>query len=185
MAKVNSKQKGSKNERKLSKLFEKWTGKEFTRTPGSGGLRWSKTDDTIGDIICSDQKHSRYFRFVIEAKSYKEINFEQLILPNKNKKILEFWDQVLGDSIRSGKIPLLFMRYNGMPKDFHFVVMDYNMYMSVFRTELEKLPKNIRKAFRIVIPRYDLIITTTEMLFNTDYEKIHKLAKKFLKNEKK
>lgn len=184
MAKINSKQKGSRNERKLSKLFEDWTGKEFARTPGSGGLRWSKTDDTVGDIICSDKVHSRYFKFVIEAKSYKEINFEQLILPNKNKKILEFWDQVLDDSKRSNKIPILLMRYNGMPRDFHFIVISYNAYQSIFKSEFEKIATENRKIFRVVIPQYDLIITTSEMLFGTNYENIHGSAKQFLKNEK-
>jgi len=183
MSKINSKVKGSRNERNLSKLFQEWTGREFARTPSSGGLRWSNTNDTVGDIICSDKTHSRYFKFVIEAKSYKDINFEQLLLPNKNKKILEFWGQVLEDAERAGdKIPLLFMRYNGMPKDLHFVVMDYGMYLYVFRKQITtKIKTDNRKIFRVVIPGHDLIFLTSIMLFTTDYEKIHKLAKKFLK----
>lgn len=35
--KINSRAKGSKNERELAKLFKDWTGKEFARTPSSGG----------------------------------------------------------------------------------------------------------------------------------------------------
>ena len=43
---INSKKKGSRNERQLSKIFEKWTNLTFSRTPSSGGLRWHRTDDT-------------------------------------------------------------------------------------------------------------------------------------------
>jgi len=186
MAKINSKKKGSKNERNLAKLFEKWTGREFARTPSSGGLRWSNTNDTAGDIICSDKTHSRYFKFVIEAKSYKDINFEQLLLDNKNKKILEFWEQVLADAKRAeNKIPILLMRYNGMPRDFHFIVFSKKAYEFVFKPAIKYINKELWKKFEVEIPGYSLVIITSTMLFATDYESVHKFAKKYLKNEKK
>jgi len=182
--KINSKKKGSKNERSLAKLFEKWTGYEFSRTPSSGGLRWSNTDSTVGDLICSDKKHSRYFRFSVEAKFHKDINFEQLLLPNKNKKILEFWNQALEDSDRSGKIPMLFMRYNGMPKDLHFSVISYKAYLKIFKSEMTKVfKKNNMQITRFIVDDIDIIILPSTMLFKTKYKIIHKNAKIFLRDE--
>ena len=119
---VNSKKKGNKAERQLCSWFKTWTNMNFTRVPASGGLRWKNKNATTGDIICDDERHSRRFLFVIESKTYKDINFEHLILGNKKCKILEFWEQVNDDAKRSDKIPLLFMRYNGMNKNTWFVV---------------------------------------------------------------
>jgi len=181
--KINSKNKGSKNERSLAKLFEKWTGYEFSRTPSSGGLRWSNTDSTVGDLICSDKQHSRYFRFSVEAKFHRDINFEQLLLPNKNKKILEFWGQALEDSERSGKVPLLFMRYNGMPKDLHFAAISYNAYSMIFKKSLQKVfKKSGMRISRFIVGDVDIIIIPSTALFETKYKMIHKNAKIFLRN---
>ena len=124
MPRINSRTKGSKNERDIAKWWKSWTGFEFTRTPSSGGLRWKKTDNISADIVCSDDKHSRRFPFSIECKSYKDINFEHVLLGNKKCKILEFWHQATHDAVRSHKIPILMMRYNGMPKEEYFFAVD-------------------------------------------------------------
>lgn len=42
MARINSKNKGSRFERTICKWFQDWTGYEFNRVPASGGLRWKK-----------------------------------------------------------------------------------------------------------------------------------------------
>jgi hypothetical protein len=123
MTKINSKKKGSKNERSLCKWFQEWTGYEFSRTPSSGGLRWRKTDNIASDLVCSDERHSRKFPFSVETKDYKDINFEHLLLNKKSCKIKEFLKQAIGDGIRAKKIPLLFMRYNGMTKDEYFIII--------------------------------------------------------------
>ena len=124
MGRINSRAKGSKNERDVCKWWELWTGYEFARVPSSGGLRWGRTTDTTGDIICSDKKHFLRFPFSIECKNYKDINFEHILLGNKNVKILEFWKQACEDGERGGKLPILMMRYNGMKKGDYFFVVD-------------------------------------------------------------
>lgn len=121
---VNGKRKGNKNERNLCKWWTTWSGLEFSRVPASGGLRWQKKDDITGDIICTDSKYSRRFPFSIEAKAYKDIRFEHLILGNTRIKIIEFWEQAKEDGIRGGKQPILFMRYNGMPASTWFVIIN-------------------------------------------------------------
>jgi hypothetical protein len=54
--KINSRRKGQTAERKLVKLFEKWWGSKFFRTPGSGafatrGFAGMNTASMAGDII--------------------------------------------------------------------------------------------------------------------------------------
>lgn len=113
---INSKSKGNKNERELCNWWKDWSGLEFSRVPASGGLRWKKKDDITGDVIMTDERHSRRFPFSIEAKSYKDIKFEALLLGTKKNKLIDFWEQAKEDGNRGNKLPILFMRYNGMPK---------------------------------------------------------------------
>jgi Holliday junction resolvase len=175
---MNSKKKGSRNERGIANLFKAWTGYEFARTPGSGGLHWKRTSDTVGDITCSDAKHNRYFQFSVEAKNYKDINFEHLLLPVKNVKILEFWDQAMGDALEANKVPLLFMRYNGMAKDSHFLVVKTDFY-TIIKSEL---PKHDR--IQSYCKGKPIVILLSDVLFSTDYKTIHSLAKQYRKHGK-
>lgn len=124
MTRVNSKNKGGKFEREVAKIIQRWTGYEFSRVPSSGGLRWKKTDNISGDITCSDPEHAGKFPFSVECKFHKEINFEHILLGNKGCKVLEFWDQATSDAERCNKVPMLIMRYNGMPKGEAFVMFD-------------------------------------------------------------
>ena len=120
---TNSRKKGSRNERGVAKLFNKWTGYEFARTPQSGGLHWKK-QNTIGDIVCIDEIHGKRFPFSIECKFYAEIDFSYLIdetLGKKSNKLLHFWDQAKRDALTVNKIPLLFVRRNKMKADTHFI----------------------------------------------------------------
>jgi len=174
---VNSKKKGNRNERALCKKFEEWTGYEFTRTPSSGGLRWKRKDDTVGDIVCIDERHGYRFKFVIEAKWYADIEFNDLINGNTQIDILDWWDQVIGDAKRASKIPMVFMRQNGMKKDMYFVIMDMDFYMYVF-SEFSKNYGELQFKNKI----YDLMIINSEDLWKADYSIIHKLAKQYLKS---
>lgn len=122
MSRINSKKKGAKNERALASLFKQWTGYDFARSPSSGGLRWNSVSNTVGDIICTDERHQRRFPFTIETKFYNAINFEHLILDMKSSDIKKFWEQSMADAERAKKTPLLFMRYNAMPKETYFVM---------------------------------------------------------------
>lgn len=170
---MNSRAKGAKNERGLTKLFEEWTGYEFQRSPASGGLRWNMKSNTVGDIICTDEKHTRRFPFVIEAKFYSDIKFEHSLLPVKNNKIEEFWNQALDESQRAGRIPLLFMRYNNMPKNYHFVGLDLT-----YHNEVLKMKPDWKY---VIMPHLSLILMPSTQFFEIPYKVIYKPSKKFIK----
>lgn len=167
---INSRKKGSRNERNLARLWQKYTGKEFTKTPSSGGLGWKRKSDTSGDIICTDEKHSRFFAFSIEAKAYKSINFNHLLL-SVESDILKFWEQAKGDADKAKKTALLFMRYNGMPKNHYFLAMDKDYY-----DQLEvHLPQH--ESMIINLAELSLAIINSPSFFATNYEEVHKLTK--------
>lgn len=169
---INSKKKGSRTERDVAKLLKKWSGYDFARTPGSGGLRWKKTDNTTGDIVCTDAKHR--FPFSIEVKNYKDINFSHLLYKEKSD-IKDFWNQCLEDSVRGYKVPLLLMRYNGLPKTFFFAVLSYQAY----RVLRFYIPKG-----NILSYNRNIVILSSNDLFNSEYLTICKRAKKLLKDGK-
>jgi Holliday junction resolvase len=174
---INSRTKGSKNERDLAKLFKTWTGKDFARTPSSGGLQWKATN-AKGDIVCTSEGH--YFPFCIEAKNHKEINFEHLLYLPK-PKILEFWEQCLRDATLANKVPLLFMRYNGMPKDFHFVVMKSSDFQNLFYPTIT--PFKIRVQLKV--KDLNLSLVTSPEFFQTNYKSAKKKAKQLIGYGKK
>ncbi len=177
---INGKKKGNKNERNLCKWWQSWSGLEFNRIPASGGLRWNNTQNITGDIICTDERHSRRFPFSIEAKSYKDIRFEHLILGNKGVKVMEFWNQTKEDGIRGNKIPILFMRYNNMPSSVWFTIIPLNVY------KLFKLKLGVTKYPVIQIKTEDeeIILMNSEDLKNVDYKEFIIAIKKLRKNEK-
>lgn len=179
MAKINSRSKGSKNERELCKFFQDWTSYEFARVPASGGLRWKNTQNTVGDIICTDNFHSRRFKLTIETKFYKDINFEHFILGNKNVKLNEFWEQAKDDGIRSNKIPIVFMRYNNMPKQTWFVMASIELFNEIY---LDLNGKFDYGRISIIDNGDPRIIFNSNDLLRTNYKQIHKMVKKLLKN---
>lgn len=124
MARINSKKKGNRFEREVCKIFQAWTGYEFSRVPQSGGLRWKDTQSITSDVICTDDRYNRRWPFTIECKSYNELKFEHLLLEKKSCKINSFWDQAKRDAKRANKKPLLIMKYNGMSKGEAFLVCD-------------------------------------------------------------
>lgn len=177
MPKINSRSKGNKNERDLAKLFKAWTKKEFARTPSSGGLQW-KNSNSKGDIVCTTEGH--YFPFCIEAKNYKEINFEHLLYIQK-PKILEFWAQAKRDAEKANKIPLLFMRYNGMPKDFHFVAMETGFYYKAYVPSVTP----INPLIHYHNGKLSLTIMPSPEFFKFSYKKVKLLAKEYIGYGKK
>lgn len=145
---VNSKSKGGRFERAISKWFTNWTGYEFNRVPASGGLRWKNAENITSDVACTDSKHSRKFHFSIECKSYKELNFEHVLLEKKSCKILKFWEQARDDAKRADKFPLLIMKYNGMPKGEAFVIVGYNIYVNCIQP-FRKLMSKAQMGFHL------------------------------------
>lgn len=185
MGKINSRQKGSKNERDICKWWKAWTGYDFSRVPSSGGLRWSRTTDTTGDIICSDKKHYLRFPFSIECKNYKDINFEHILLGNKNAKVIQFWNQALEDSQRGGKLPILMMRYNGMKKGEYFFVVQPAIGKLIFDS-MDVFSRVDINYMRIKYNSENLsIYMATDILKLSSYESVYRESRKQLKATKK
>lgn len=176
---VNSKRKGSKNERAIAKQFSEWTGLEFSRTPSSGGLRWKRQDDTVGDIVCTDKK-KQYFRFCVEAKFHEDINFNSLIGNNKSD-IIKFWIQSQEEAVRSSKIPLLFMRYNLMKKGVHFLGMQVNFMEALKKVGLLKQPLSMGSLL-ITSKGHELFLMDSRDFFSMPYSEVKLVAKQYLKS---
>lgn len=104
MAYNKSKAKGSAFEAKIAKLFTEQFGKEFKRVPLSGALEWMK-----GDIVCI--KDTAWFPYTIEAKHYKDINWNSL-LTAKSSDMFSFWEQTLREAAVMEKKPLLVFRWD-------------------------------------------------------------------------
>lgn len=181
---INSRNKGAKNERKIADLFTKWTGRKFAKTPASGGLQW-KSSFSKGDIVCTKEGH--YFPFCIEAKFHDKIDFSHLLIPSiKNIAILDFWKQASRDAKICNKIPLLFMRYNSMPSDFHFVAMDTDWFikLSVWM-DLDKYITNPVIMYGNPITKKGLFIIRSTDFFKLPYKDLKTNAKKFIKEKAK
>lgn len=172
--KVNSKNKGSKAERDLAKLWESWTGYKFARTPMSGG--WAKSKDTFGDLTCTDDKHSRKFTFSVECKSYKGITFNDILKGNKSD-ILKFWEQATRDAMISHKIPILFMRENGMSKGVYFVITDGALGAFI----LKEAPTITYFKFQIQTQELILYAISSKDLVLINYGKLHKAMRVLVK----
>lgn len=177
---INSRSKGNRNERKAADLLKKWTKKGFSRTPSSGGLNW-KSSNTKGDIVCTSEGH--YFPFCVEVKAHKTINFSELLIPGKKGvKILDFWNQCKRDAAKCNKIPLLMMRYNGMPSDLFFIAIP-----TLFYKKLIGFDTMGQVTFSYWDRRNDLricLIPSTQF-FSMSYKNIKLLAKTYIKNGKK
>jgi hypothetical protein len=180
---INSRRKGKKAERVIAKVLEKWTGKKFASTPASGGLNWQKAN-VAGDVVCATEGH--YFPFAVEVKNYTKIDFSHLITPGiKNVEILDFWAQCSRDAKKCNKVPMLVMRYNGLPKEFYYLVLDVEFW-SKFRSENMF---TVLGSIRTTLSFWDkdknikLIIMPSPEFFNLPYIIIKKFAKAY-SNEK-
>lgn len=174
---INSRKKGAKNERKIADLFTKWTGRKFAKTPASGGLQW-KSSFSKGDIVCTKEGH--YFPFCLECKAYVKIDFSHLLNPQiLNVDILDFWTQCKRDADACNKVPLLFMRYNGLPKDFYFVVMSLS-----FANSIVKLGYIFKTSMGYKGRGVMLMIVTSTDFFKMDYKLVKDNAKDFKAQKK-
>lgn len=171
---ANPYKKGSKNEREGAKVVDSWTHKKFARVPRSGGLGW-KTQNSVGDIVCVTEGH--YCPFTFECKAYIKIDFSHLLRGDlKNSDIVDFWGQASTDAKTVNKIPILMMRYNGLPKRFFFTAIPYSFYLKI----KEQLPENHRQLRTRIGDELVIILESTHF-FNTDYKTIRKIAKAYVK----
>lgn len=169
---ANSKRKGNKFELKVSKWFTQWTSYKFGRTPYSGANHQSR--DLASDIMCQDEKHAHRCKISVECKNYKEIKFEHILLGNKRCDILKFWGQASKDAKRANKVPILCMRYNSMPSEEFFFVVDYKLGSII--------AQYITKSMYIQVPENTLMVFMASEVLNVPYKLLHKQAKVILKN---
>lgn len=180
---INSRNKGNRNERMGASLLTTWTKRKFERTPSSGGLQW-RASFSKGDVVCTKEGH--YFPFCVEIKAHKEIDFSHLLRDNKKGvKVLEFWDQCKRDADKCNKIPMLMMRYDGMPKGFFFLAIPTKFYFT--------LTKNIGRVSTSLIflkeqeegePLYNFIVVSCTDFFTMPYKTIKLAAKTYLNGQK-
>lgn len=169
---AQSKRKGNRFELIVSKWFTKWTSFKFNRTPMSGA--WHSNKDAASDITCVDERHAHRCKISVECKSYKEIKFEHLLLGTKTCKILQFWNQACEDAQRAKKVPILCMRYNSMPRDEFFFIVDQRL-----REQFLGCPRQMD----IYIKGYALsVFMATDVIKHIKYKDIHKRAKSLIKS---
>ena len=176
---INSKKKGSKNERGISDLFTEWTGYKFSRVPQSGGLNWHNKLST-GDIICTADEHIGEFTLSIECKFHNEIDFSHLIdgtLAKGTNKVIHFWDQCVKDAERTKRIPCLFMRRNAMKRDMHFVALPLKFYLLLVLSLGEWEPNYGYIAFQS--PERKFMVMNSEDFFSIPYKTFHLVGKSY------
>lgn len=179
---INSRKKGSRNERGIVKLMLDWTGYEFARTPQSGGLHWKKKH-TCGDVVCIDDVHGFKFPFSIEAKFHENLDLLHLIddtIGKKSNKVILFWEQAEKDAKIYNRIPLLFMRRNGMKAGMHFVVMPTSFFL-LWLSQLEPWACKFG-VFHYTSAEHSFTIINSEDLFSTEYKIMYKMGRRVIRN---
>lgn len=126
MARINSKNKGNTNERKIAKLLsEALDPFKFIRVASSGAFLGGKnfavrenlfSDDAaqnyIGDIVCTNEKVvNKKFRFVIEAKHYKTPDSFESLFTGKHK-VYGWLDEVSIDCVKVNKDGIVIFKWN-------------------------------------------------------------------------
>lgn len=128
--------------------------------------------------MCTDERHAHRCKISIECKSYKDIKFEHVLLGNKGCDIERFWAQAKRDALRSKKQPILIMRYNSMPKDEFFMVVDSDLAEAFLTDEMYN-------------QRYMALNNGTDSLYvfmassvkkYVSYSDVHKLSKRLIKD---
>lgn len=104
-----SKRKGSSQELKIAKLFAKWWGGQWSRTPGSGG--WARASNreefkASGDIVTAEED----WPYCVEVKNQECWNLDQLLL-NEGCQVHVFWEQAV-DETPDNLRPMLIIKKN-------------------------------------------------------------------------
>lgn len=160
---IHSRNKGNAFERYIAKQLSEWCGSTVTRSPSSGG--WAKT----GDVTPKDPAMMIEFPFCVELKNREAWDFMELLTGDNLKTgIKSWWEQVLGDSQKSKKIPLLVFTKKLRPE---FAMLWEEHFYKIFDDQ---------KAGGF--PRFDyegMVIFQFKFLTDVPYETVkHRLAKK-------
>ena len=152
-------------------------------------LRNSQKANVAGDVVCTTEGH--YCPFCFEVKSYAKIDFSHLLLQGlklhgelatrvKNVDVLDYWSQAKRDAETVKKIPMVMMRYNGMPSDLFFIVIDMPTYLSI--TNKLPLPKGTKTLKYNSQEKQSLVILNSFDLFSLPYREVRKIAKFVIKH---
>lgn len=127
---VNGKRKGSGNERDIANLLSKKLDPlKFRKTESSGGIVGGKNFELmaqkfskdslrlfIGDVVpLNESECGHKFRFVIEAKAYKESDKVHHLL-DPSSTIYRWMDEARADAIKLELEPMLIFKWNNTPR---------------------------------------------------------------------
>jgi hypothetical protein len=126
---VASKAKGNTNERAICKILAtELPPFKFIRSQGSGAIVGGKNFELnahlysqealhyfVSDIICSNEKDvGKKFRWVIEAKAYKDAEKLEVFL-NKKSKVYLWLEEVRIDAEKISKEGMVIFKFNNTP----------------------------------------------------------------------
>lgn len=173
---INTRKKGNRAQKNVINVISKWANKKFKSSKQFGGPNWNH-DPHVGDILCDTEGH--FFPFCIEVKFYEKIDFSHLLVPKiKNIQILDFWKQCTDDARNTQKVPILMMRYNGLPKEFFFLVTTQEFAKMVH----DLLPKNVKTLrYHNYYDNKPIMIFRSTQFLKTDYKAVKALAKTHIK----
>jgi Holliday junction resolvase len=120
---INSKVKGSTNERACAKSLQQWTGYKFVRVPGSGSLRWRDSTNVAADLICDEPGID--FQYTIETKHLAKITIKLTL--SSASHIFKMYNQVMADARRAAKVPIALLRSNGMDKGEYYLILEASL----------------------------------------------------------
>lgn len=155
----NASQRGSNFQRKVAKILtlgakEDGIATDFHSTPRSGGLRWQKRTDVIGDVTCTRDD----FLFTVECKKHEELDYQKLFLirtANSVDDFISFWEQACDEAIRAKKQPMLVVeKKRGKP----VVVLPSLLYWNLICNDHEhgSILANIHLSEEVLEKSFDL-----------------------------
>lgn len=152
-------------------LTEWWGGGEFHRAPASGGLHWASDHRVAGDIIPPSESD---FPFVVELKKREGWTIEHILLDIGEPR--DWWRQVIEDSRRVKKTPLLMFSRN-RAKDFVMVPYDADFYSKLIDVSTDVMVTPVTtKTVRDTEEVFYVIVTTFDTLKLIDKETIKNYA---------
>lgn len=175
---MNSKSKGSRFERAVSKWLTDWSGYKFERNRAGSGA-WHTNKDSVSDITCTDERHAHRCKLSFECKSYRDIKFEHVLLGTKGSEIEKFWAQASRDAERAHRIPILIMRYNSMPRSEFFLAVDSSM-AEAFLTD-SMMNQRYMAINTEELSLYIFMASSIKRLIT--YKNIHRKAKELLNSK--
>lgn len=127
--------KGADWERDLCKYLSKWiqgTEKPYCFWRGRGSGATFTSDNLVGESFAGDlypvREEGKFLtdNFVVEAKNgYPTTSIDKHLKYGKDDKLLFFWQQVIEDSTRTEKYPLLVYKKKGQSP---WIGIDFKIY---------------------------------------------------------